>query len=46
VIIAADRWPDRVRVSDLEWLFFCKACGHCGADVRPLFEQARMGTAH
>jgi hypothetical protein len=44
VIIGADRWPDRVRLSDLEPLFVCKVCGHRGADVRPLFEPAIMGT--
>jgi hypothetical protein len=42
--IDADRWPDHVRLSDLEPKFTCQACGHRGADVRPLFEPARMGT--
>jgi hypothetical protein len=27
----ADPWPDDVRLSDLEPLFVCKACGHRGA---------------
>jgi hypothetical protein len=27
-----------------EPLFVCQVCGHRGADVRPLFEPARMGT--
>jgi len=40
----ADRWPDDVRLSDIEPLFTCKVCGHRGAHVRPLFEPARMGT--
>ncbi|TAH67648.1 MAG: hypothetical protein EWM45_06715 [Rhodopseudomonas palustris] len=31
----ADRWPDDVRLSDLEPRFTCKACGARGADVRP-----------
>lgn len=44
VIISAERWPDHVRLSDLEPKFTCQACGHRGADIRPLFEQARMGT--
>ena len=44
VIIDADRWPDHVRLSDLEPKFVCQSCGHRGADVRPLFEPARMGT--
>jgi hypothetical protein len=37
-------WPDRVRHSDIEPLFVCKACGKRGADVRGLFAPARMGT--
>jgi hypothetical protein len=44
VVMGADRWPDDVRLSGLEPLFVCKVCGHRGADVRPLFEPARMGT--
>ena len=44
VIISAERWGDQVRLSDLEPKFTCKACGHRGADVRPLFGPARMGT--
>jgi hypothetical protein len=43
VIISAERWPDNVRLSDLEPKFTCRACGHRGADFRPLFEPARMG---
>ena len=37
-------WPDNVRLSDLEERFVCTISGHRGADVRPLFEPARMGT--
>jgi hypothetical protein len=37
-------WPDAVRLSDLEERFVCPICGHRGADARPLFEPARMGT--
>jgi len=37
VTIDASRWPDDVRLSDLEPRFICQACGHRGADVRPLF---------
>jgi hypothetical protein len=33
--INADRWPDDVRLSDLEPLFVCTACGTIGAEVRP-----------
>ena len=28
----------------LEPKFTCQVCGHRGADVRPLFDPARMGT--
>ena len=35
--ISADRWPDDVRLSDLEPKFTCQACGQKGADVRPNF---------
>jgi hypothetical protein len=42
--ISGDRWPDDVRLSDLEPRFSCQACGRRGADVRPNFhweEEAR-----
>jgi hypothetical protein len=35
--ISADRWPDDVRLSDIEPRFTCRACGQRGADVRPNF---------
>jgi hypothetical protein len=35
--ISADRWPDHVRLSDIEPKFACQACGIRGADVRPDF---------
>jgi hypothetical protein len=41
--MASDRWPDDVRLSDIENQFTCKACGKRGADVRPDFPQAKMG---
>jgi hypothetical protein len=41
--ISGDRWPDDVRLSDIEPRFTCQACGQKGADVRPDFPQARMG---
>jgi hypothetical protein len=37
IAISGDRWPDHVRLSDLEARFVCKACGKRGADVRPDF---------
>ena len=36
--ISGDRWPDDVRLSDLEPRFTCQACGIKGADVRPNFD--------
>jgi hypothetical protein len=41
--INADRWPDHVRLSDIEPGFVCSACFKRGAEVRPKFSQARMG---
>jgi hypothetical protein len=38
--ISGDPWPDDVRLSDLEQRFVCKACGCCGADVRPDWQNA------
>ncbi len=35
--ISAERWGDDVRLSDLEPMFTCSACGKKGADVRPDF---------
>jgi hypothetical protein len=35
--ISGDRWPDDVRLSDIEPRFTCQACGRRGADVRPNF---------
>jgi hypothetical protein len=35
--ISADRWPDDVRLSDVEQQFVCRGCGQRGADVRPNF---------
>ena len=33
--LAADRWPDEVRLSDIEPRFVCEGCGRRGGDVRP-----------
>ena len=35
---------DGVRLSDLEPRLICSACGSRGADIRPDFPQAKMGT--
>jgi hypothetical protein len=37
IAISADRWPDDVRLFDLEPRLVCQACGKRGADVRPDF---------
>ena len=29
-----DRWPDDIRLSDIEDRFICTACGKRGADVQ------------
>jgi hypothetical protein len=36
-MITGDKWPDEVRLSDIEPLFVCQGCGKRGADVRPNF---------
>lgn len=41
LILNADRWPDELRLSDVEPRFVCKACGKRGADVRPDFERGK-----
>jgi hypothetical protein len=38
IALDADRWPDNVRLSDLEPRFVCQRCGSRGADVRPDFD--------
>nr|WP_247989532.1 hypothetical protein [Bradyrhizobium sp. 186] len=37
VALSADRWPDGVRLSDIEPRFVCGACGKRGSNVRPDF---------
>jgi hypothetical protein len=41
--ISGDRWPDDVRLSELEPRFVCSACGQHGADVRPDFDWNKPG---
>jgi hypothetical protein len=41
VTMSGDRWPDDVRLSDLEPRFICSACGKRSADVRPDFNWNR-----
>ena len=33
VAISSDRWPDNIRLSDIEPRFVCTACGKRGADI-------------
>jgi hypothetical protein len=42
--ISGDRWPDDMRLSDIEPRFICQACGQRGADVRPDFDWAKTIT--
>jgi hypothetical protein len=37
-------WPDDVRLSDIVPLFVCTVCGRRGAEIRPNFPHAQMGT--
>jgi len=39
IAMDADRWPDEVRLSDIETRFVCQGCGSLGADVRPDFDR-------
>jgi hypothetical protein len=39
IALDVDRWPDSVRLSDLEPRFVCRGCGNRGAEVRPDFER-------
>ncbi len=39
--ISGDRWPDEIRLSDIEPRFTCQACGTKAADVRPNFHWER-----
>ncbi|RXG88725.1 hypothetical protein [Bradyrhizobium zhanjiangense] len=41
VALSADRWPDDVRLSDIEPRFVCGGCGSRGAEVRPDFASGR-----
>jgi hypothetical protein len=41
--VEADRWPDELRLSDLELRFVCKVCGKRGAEIRGYPAPPRMG---
>jgi hypothetical protein len=38
--ISGDRWPDDIRLSDIELRFTCQTCGRRGADVRSDWQSA------
>jgi hypothetical protein len=44
VEVSADGWADDVRLSDIEPGFVSTTCGKRGAEVRPKFSPASMGT--
>jgi hypothetical protein len=37
--LSADRWPDDLRLSNIEPRFVCGACGKRGTEVRPDFSR-------
>jgi hypothetical protein len=37
----ADRWPDELRISDIEDKFACTACGQRGAEIGPDWRSAQ-----
>ena len=41
--LPADRWPDQVRLSDIEPQSFARFVASAAPDVRPNFPYARMG---
>ena len=45
IAVNADRWPNHVRLSDIEQRFVCQACGKRGADVRPDFNSRNRPVA-
>jgi hypothetical protein len=42
--INANCWADDVRLSDIEWKFFCTKCRQRGGKIRPKFGSAKMGS--
>jgi hypothetical protein len=45
VTLSADRWPDDMRLSDIEPRFTCTVCGRRLAQVRPDFEWDKPTTS-
>jgi len=44
VTMMTEYWPDRLRFSDIEANFVCQVSGRGGADIRPKFPDAPMGS--
>ena len=44
ITISSARWPDDLRLSDLEPRFVCKVCGLRGADVPAILRTREDGT--
>jgi hypothetical protein len=45
VTMGGDRWPDDMRLSDIEQRLVCSACGKRGANIRPDFGRNRKPVA-
>ncbi|MCP3444208.1 hypothetical protein NLM32_24560 [Bradyrhizobium sp. CCGUVB14] len=45
IALSADRWPDEVRLSDVEPRLICTACGRRCPDVRPDFDLGKPSAA-
>ena len=43
--LSADRWPDELRLSDVEPRFVCGACGRRGGEIRPDFDWGKAPVA-
>ena len=43
-VMNADKWPDHLRLSDVEPRLTCSVCGKKGSEIRPDFPQTRMGS--
>jgi hypothetical protein len=46
IAISGDRWPDDVRLSEIEPRFTCSVCGSKGAEVRPHFDWGKKSVGY
>jgi hypothetical protein len=46
IAISSDRWPDDVRLSEIEPRFTCNVCGSKGAEVRPHFDWGKKSVGY